>query len=248
MTIDTSILPLLSYWVKEQKLAERDKEQALEDGKTWLRRARLAMQKGEEELASLASEQAFAARERFRKAEARLFVIEHEKELLKAGARDFSSVYREASRKVEHMKGEFEKLGIHLEFAALEFPVDRDLSEREVLQRLRTRMESDVMRGRQPASPEARVASPPEPAAGSGAAVSLAAGSAEPGPASRMPPHAPSTAPSAGAPVPAPSQAPIGVPPATQVAASAPDSADAMDPELRALLDEIETLRSPDEG
>lgn len=143
---DRSIEPLLAYWIAQQKLAERDRDAALADGKTWFKRAKLALSAGRMDLASEAKAEALRARERHDRAVLRLEVIAAERDVLRA-TRDVGGAIAEAAaearRRREHAMAEFQLLGIDPGFP-LEVPELAEVTDEDaVLDRLRDRMARD---------------------------------------------------------------------------------------------------------
>lgn len=153
MALDESYRPLLAYWIRQQKDAERDLQRHRDDVQRWFKRAKLAADKGEIELAAIARDQFDQSRQAFQKAEARIMVIQHEREMVRQAAQTTTAMFRDASRRTNHALEEFAKLGIDPNFALLEQQVATGglpaappppLDEREVLRRLEARMRADA--------------------------------------------------------------------------------------------------------
>lgn len=153
--MDPSLRPLLTYWIKEQKLAERAVEAAKEDGEKWFRRAKLAMKAGREDMAVEAKQKAFEAREAWQKARLRLDLVTTERELLSGDVGLDVEGFKAAERRRAHIATEFQKMGIDPGFAALE-DAHEDLEADDVLARLRDRMRADrnAQRGILPLRPD----------------------------------------------------------------------------------------------
>lgn len=113
---------VLAHWIAQQKIAERALEEARADGKKWFQRAKLAKEQGRLDLVEPARQQALEARERFEKAARLLAEAKQERETAAKEAREVKNrqPFEDAQRRAEHAKGEFAKLGIDPEFAALE--------------------------------------------------------------------------------------------------------------------------------
>lgn len=112
---------LLAHWIAQHKTTSREREDAKEDLELWFKRAKLALDAGEVELARAAKDKATEARERYRKATAR--VIEIEEELTKVRSEQTIPNEEEvaaAKARAQHAASEFQKLGIDPRFAALE--------------------------------------------------------------------------------------------------------------------------------
>lgn len=113
---------LLTHWIAQQKAAERALEEARADGKKWFQRAKLAKEQGRLDLVEPARQRALEARERYEKAARLLAEATAEREAAANEARELKQrkPFDDAQRRAEHAKGEFAKLGIDPEFAALE--------------------------------------------------------------------------------------------------------------------------------
>lgn len=175
--MDPSVRPLLTYWIKEQKLAERAVEAAKEDGEKWFRRAKLAMKAGRDDMAVQAKQKALEAKEAWQKARLRLDLVKTERELLSGDIGLDVEGFKAAERRRSHIAAEFQKMGIDPGFAALE-DGHEELESIDVLDRLRDRMRADrnIQRGilpDRPAEPDAPPSGtlpddglPPNPSAG----------------------------------------------------------------------------------
>lgn len=112
---------MLAHWLAQQKSAAREREKAKDLLELWFKRAKLALDAGELELARAAKDKATEAREEYRKATARLVEVEQQLEAVRAEKTLPNAEELEAARaRALHTAGEFEKLGIDTRFAALE--------------------------------------------------------------------------------------------------------------------------------
>jgi hypothetical protein len=158
--MDPSVRPLLTYWIKEQKLAERAVEAAKADGEKWFRRAKLAMQADRPDMAIEAKQKALEARDAWQKARLRLDLVTTERELLSGDIGLDVEGFKAAERRRAHIASEFQKMGIDPGFAALE-DAHEELEADDVLARLRDRMRAD--RNAQRGIPPLRDAGPTDP-------------------------------------------------------------------------------------
>lgn len=139
---DPTLRSMLAYWIKQHKDAERERDEALADGKKWFRRAKLAAQKGEAAMADEARRRALEAKERHDKAKLRIEVIEMERDVLKSGQKAPDASFKEAMRRSQHAAEEFKKLGIDPGFAFVE-DLGEEVETESALDRLRGRMQAD---------------------------------------------------------------------------------------------------------
>lgn len=163
MPLDPSVKPLLEYWIRQQKEAERHRDRALADGKLWFNRAKLALSVGRMEMASEAKGRALEARERYERARLRLEIIATERELLRTDPANLLDVAAAARERRQHAMHEFQRLGIDPGFALdVPDPLADAAGDGAVLQRLRERMNAD--RAGVPAGTAARAGDAPEAA------------------------------------------------------------------------------------
>ncbi len=112
---------MLSHWLAQKKTTEREHEEADEEFKKWFRRARLALDQGEADLARSAKTAADEAHTRRHRAAARLAQIEDEVQRVRElAAQPDTELFEEARRRAEHAIAEFRKLGVDGRFAALD--------------------------------------------------------------------------------------------------------------------------------
>lgn len=112
---------LLAHWLAQHKTTARERDEAKDALETWFKRAKLALDKGELELARAAKDKAAEAREAYRVATARLVEIDTELsrvrgELAAPDTGDSLAAHERAAQAAE----EFRKLGIDPRFAAME--------------------------------------------------------------------------------------------------------------------------------
>jgi hypothetical protein len=130
---------LLAHWLKRQKQVMREKEEALEEGKTWFKRAKLAHEKGERELAHKAHQRAADAKRKHDKALRELERIAMELETLRSSASDSPVSDSGAAARAEQITQNFERMGIDTDMAALESLAERADAD-QALSNLRNRL------------------------------------------------------------------------------------------------------------
>jgi hypothetical protein len=130
---------LLAHWLKRQKQVMREKEEALEEGKMWFKRAKLAHDKGERELAQKAHERAAEAKRKHDKSLRELESIAMELETLRSSASDSTATDSGAAARAEQITENFERMGIDTDMAALENMAERADAD-QALSNLRNRL------------------------------------------------------------------------------------------------------------
>ncbi len=135
---DRGLHALMVYWVKREKELQKARQKALDDGKTWFRRAKLALQKGRLDLAKEAKQRAEKAQFDFKEAERLLKEVESEK--IKLQYESQAPTGEEVMRS-HRLLADFKEMGIDPEFEELERAFESD--KQDALEQLRARMRSE---------------------------------------------------------------------------------------------------------
>lgn len=127
----TTYRDVLAHWIAKQKGAERECQEAKDDGELWFKRAKFAMEHGRMDLASQAKERAIQARDRYERAARHLEEVRAERERIAAEAREAGENARfvAATARAGATADAFRELGIDPAFAALEEQEERGLRE-----------------------------------------------------------------------------------------------------------------------
>ena len=130
---------MMVYWVKQQKLLEQKRDKALEDGKVWFKRAKLAMNAGKMDMAAEAKQEAMNARMRYEMAVEMLADVQEEKRALQM---DTWKPDTAGLQRAHHLMDQFKELGIDPEMAQLE-DAYKDVGATDALDALRARMQME---------------------------------------------------------------------------------------------------------
>ncbi len=148
---------LLAHWIKQEKEAERARDEALEEGSRWFRRARLARDAGDEELAARAREKVSEARQKHDEAIRRLNEAKSERDALRSGR--VHEVGDAELARSSQIKENFRELGIDPTEAEID-DVASEVAAGDALARLRARMGADTVHSGDDGAVQA-AASPP---------------------------------------------------------------------------------------
>ena len=130
---------VLAHWLQQERAARKEMDEALEQARMWLERARQAQQAGRTELALQARERGLQAREAHRNAEIRLQEAQVQQD---AARRELRTPGGDAQLRADQIKANFEALGIDMEAAAFD-GLEEQASANEALAALRRRMGGD---------------------------------------------------------------------------------------------------------
>ena len=126
----TTYRDVLAHWIAKQKGAERECQEAKDDGELWFKRAKFAMEHGRMDLASQAKERAIQARDRYERAARHLEEVRAERERIAAEAREAGENARFVAVTARAVPADaFREPGIDPAFAALEEQEERGLRE-----------------------------------------------------------------------------------------------------------------------
>lgn len=127
---------LLAHWLKQQKQEIRKKDEALETGKLWFGRARLAAKEGKQQLAQEAHKRASEAKQAHDKAVRQLESIAMELDTLRGSVTRTEPIDSGAAARAEQIQQNFSAIGIDSGEAELNELANRSGAER-ALGRLR---------------------------------------------------------------------------------------------------------------
>lgn len=119
---------MMTYWLLREKEAAKKRKQAMDDGKKWFRRARLAAQEGRTELAREAKLRALQAKDAYDNAVRALELIEMEKDVLRRQQAGLE-IDRSGLERAEQIKRNFEAIGIDTTAAELDSLAERTDSD-----------------------------------------------------------------------------------------------------------------------
>ena len=116
---DDGLHGMMVYWVKREREVRKKKDVAFEDAKKWFKRAKLAADRGETEMAAEAKQNVRNAKLRFEQAELLLEEIEREKEELRRDKERGTGI---ELKRANHLLNQFKEMGIDGRFEALNDP------------------------------------------------------------------------------------------------------------------------------
>lgn len=138
--IDDSNKALLTFFIAERRKLERRRDEALEEGKKWFRRIKVAENAGQAELAEAARAKFDEARQAHAEHVHKLEVLAMEREVMLSTTPRTDPEYEAIKRRTLHAMEEFRKMGIEPQFARVEIDAVEAEAE-DALARLRGRME-----------------------------------------------------------------------------------------------------------
>jgi molecular chaperone GrpE (heat shock protein) len=140
MTADASLKPLLTFFITQRRKLERERDAALDEGKKWFRRIKVAEQAGQPELAEAARAKFVEARQAHDEVARKLDVLAMERDVMLSTTPRVDAEYEAIRRRTIHAMEEFRKIGIDPQFAGLDVSAVEAEAD-EALVRLRGRME-----------------------------------------------------------------------------------------------------------